>query len=98
VLGRYCRDLGLFSMAEAVYRMTGFPAAKFGFRDRGLLREGFAADLVLFDPKTVIDVGTYEDPKHPPKGIARVFVNGVEVATAGQHGGARPGQILRRAR
>jgi N-acyl-D-amino-acid deacylase len=98
VLGRYCRDLGLFSMAEAVYRMTGFPAAKFGFRDRGLLREGFAADLVLFDPKTVIDVGTYEDPKHPPKGIARVFVNGVEVATAGKHGGARPGQVLRRAR
>ncbi|KPK08541.1 MAG: hypothetical protein AMJ64_03270 [Betaproteobacteria bacterium SG8_39] len=96
VLGRYSRDLGLFLMEEAVYRMTGFPAAKFGFRDRGLLRDGFAADLVLFDPKTVIDVGSYEDPKHPPKGIARVFVNGVEVVAAAQHSGARPGCVLRR--
>jgi len=98
VLGRYCRDLGLFSMAEAVYRMTGFPAAKFGFRDRGLLRAGFAADLVLFDPKTVIDVGSYEDPKHPPKGIAHVFVNGVPVVDSAKHTGARPGRVLRRAR
>jgi len=98
VLGRYCRDLGLFSMEEAVYRMTGFPAAKFGFRDRGLLREGFAADLVLFEPKTVIDVGTYEDPKHPPKGIAHVFVNGTQVVEHGKHTGARPGRVLRRAR
>jgi N-acyl-D-aspartate/D-glutamate deacylase len=98
VLGRYARDLGLFLMEEAVYRMTGFPAAKFGFRDRGLLREGFAADLVLFDPKTVIDVGTYEDPKHPPKGVARVFVNGAEVVAGAKHSGARPGRVLRRAR
>jgi len=98
VLGRYCRDLGLFSMEEAVYRMTGFPAAKFGFKDRGLLREGFVADLVLFDPRTIIDVGSYEDPKHPPKGIAHVFVNGVPVVDAGKHSGARPGKVLRRGR
>jgi len=96
VLGRYARDLGLFSIEEAVYRMTGFPAAKFGFRDRGLLREGFAADLVLFDPKTVIDVGSYEDPKHPPKGIAQVFVNGIPVVEDARHTGARPGRVLRR--
>jgi N-acyl-D-amino-acid deacylase len=98
VLGRYARDLGLFSLEEAVYRMTGFPAAKFGFKDRGLLRAGFVADLVLFDPKTVIDVGTYEDPKHPPKGIAQVFVNGVAVVENARHTGARPGRVLRRAR
>ncbi|MDX1376942.1 MAG: D-aminoacylase [Burkholderiales bacterium] len=97
VLGRYARDLGLFLMEEAVYRMTGFPAAKFGFRDRGLLREGFVADLVLFDPRQVIDVGSYEDPKHPPKGIAHVFVNGVQVVDGGRHTGARPGRVLRRA-
>ena len=97
VLGRYARDLGLFSIEEAVYRMTGFPAAKFGFKDRGLLREGFAADLVLFDPKTVIDVGTYEDPKHAPKGIAQVFVNGIPVVEDARHTGARPGRVLRRA-
>jgi len=97
VLGRYARDLGLFSIEEAVYRMTGFPAAKFGFNDRGLLREGFAADLVLFDPRTVIDVGSYEDPKHPPKGIAQVFVNGIAVVEDARHSGARPGRVLRRA-
>ncbi len=97
VLGHYARDLGLFSLEEAVYRMTGFPAAKFGFRDRGLLRAGMIADLVLFDPKTVIDVGTYEDPKHPPKGIAQVFVNGTAVVEQGKHTGARPGRALRRA-
>jgi len=96
VLGRYSRDLGLFLMEEAVYRMTGFPAAKFGFRDRGLLRPGFAADLVLFDPKRVIDVGSFEDPNHPPKGIERVLVNGVEVVAAAKHTGARPGRALRR--
>ncbi len=97
VLGRYARDLGLFSIEEAVYRMTGFPAAKFGFQDRGLLRAGYAADLVLFDLRTVIDVGSYEDPKHPPKGIAQVFVNGVPVVEAARHTGARPGRVLRRA-
>ncbi len=97
VLGHYARDLGLFSLEEAVYRMTGFPAAKFGFRDRGLLRTGMIADLVLFDPKTVIDVGTYEDPKHPPQGIAQVFVNGAAVVEQGKHTGARPGRALRRA-
>lgn len=98
VLGRYARDLGLFSMEEAVYRMTGFPAAKFSLHDRGLLREGFVADLVLFDPKSVIDVGSYEDPKHSPKGIARVFVNGIAVVEDAKHSGARPGRVLRRAR
>ena len=97
VLGRYARDLGLFLMEEAVYRMTGFPAAKFGFRDRGLLRAGYAADLVLFDPRAIIDVGSYEDPKHPPKGIAQVFVNGAQVVKNAQHTGARPGRVLRRA-
>jgi N-acyl-D-amino-acid deacylase len=98
VLGRYARDLGLFAMEEAVYRMTGFPAAKFGFKDRGLLRAGMIADLVLFDPKTVIDVGTYEDPKHSPKGIMQVFVNGTPVVEHGRHTGARPGRALRRAK
>jgi len=97
VLGHYARDLRLFSMEEAVYRMTGFAAAKFGFRDRGLLREGYAADLVLFDPQAIIDVGTYEDPKHPPKGIVRVLVNGVPVVEHAKHTGARPGRVLRRA-
>src|SRR5262249_17644076 len=62
VLGRYAREQKLFSLSEAVYRMTGFPARKFGFADRGTLEAGKKADLVLFDPVAIIDCGTFEDP------------------------------------
>ncbi|HTO08586.1 MAG TPA: D-aminoacylase [Myxococcota bacterium] len=96
VLGRYARELGLFSLAEAVHRMTGLPARKFGLADRGVIREGAFADLVLFDPRGIIDVGTYEDPNHPPAGIHAVFVNGTRVARHGAHTGARPGRVIRR--
>jgi N-acyl-D-amino-acid deacylase len=97
VLGHYARDLGLFSLEEAVHRMTGFPAEKFGLRDRGVIRAGAFADLVLFDPARIIDVGTYADPNHPPAGIHHVFVNGTAVVRDGAHTGARPGRALRRA-
>ena len=96
VLGRYARDLGLFPLEEAVRRMTGFPARKFGLRDRGEVRPGAFADLVLFDPAQIIDVGTYEDPNHPPAGIPHVFVNGTRVVRDSAHTGARPGRALRR--
>ena len=96
VLGRYARELGLFPLEEAVHRMTGFPARKFKLRDRGELRPGAFADLVVFDPARIIDVGTYEDPNHPPAGIAHVFVNGTRVVRDGAHTGARPGRPLRR--
>jgi N-acyl-D-amino-acid deacylase len=96
VLGRYARDEGLFSLSEAIWRMTGFPAAKFGFRDRGVLRAGARADLVLFDSQTVIDRGTFDDPKHSPKGIAAVYVNGVLAARNGAATDARAGRVLRR--
>jgi N-acyl-D-amino-acid deacylase len=97
VLGRYARDLGLFPLEEAVHRMTGFPARKFALRDRGVIRAGAFADLVVFDPARIIDVGTYEDPNHPPAGIHHVFVNGARVVRDGAHTGARPGRALRRA-
>jgi N-acyl-D-aspartate/D-glutamate deacylase len=97
VLGTYARDLGLFPMHEAVHRMTGFPARKFGLADRGVVRPGAWADLVLFDPARIADVGTYEDPHHPPAGIAHVFVDGTAVVRDGAHTGARPGRALRRA-
>jgi N-acyl-D-amino-acid deacylase len=97
VLGRYARDLKLFPLEEAVHRMTGFPARKFGLRDRGVIREGAFADLVVFDPVRILDVGTFEDPNHPPAGIHQVFVNGVRVVRDGSHSGARPGRALRRA-
>ena len=96
VLGHYARDVGLLSLAEAVHRMTGFPARKFGIVDRGLVRPGAFADLVLFDPARIADVATYADPHHPPAGIVRVLVNGVEVVRDGAHTGARPGRALRR--
>jgi N-acyl-D-amino-acid deacylase len=97
VLGRYARELGLFPLEEGVHRMTGLPARKFGLRDRGVIRAGAFADLVLFDAARIIDVGTYEDPNHPPAGIHHVFVNGTRVVRDGAHTGARPGRPLRRA-
>jgi N-acyl-D-amino-acid deacylase len=96
VLGHYARDEKLFSMEEAVYRMTGFAAAKFGLRDRGLVRAGAFADLVLFDPVRIIDRGTFEDPKRLPEGIRAVFVNGKKAVDNGAVTGMRTGRVLRR--
>ena len=98
VLGRYARDEGLFPLAEAVRRMTGFPAKKFGFTDRGTLNPGAKADLVLFDPETIIDCGTFENPKQMPKGIVSVYVNGALAVQNGKPTGARAGRVLRRAK
>ena len=77
--------------------MTAMSARKFGLTDRGEIRPGAYADLVLFDAARIIDRGTFEDPNQYPDGIARVFVNGVEVVRDGEHTGARPGRALRRA-
>ncbi|MGH7985229.1 MAG: amidohydrolase family protein, partial [Candidatus Binataceae bacterium] len=96
VLGRYSRDGGLFSLAEAVHRMTGMPAAKFKLNGRGTIAIGAYADLVLFDPATIIDTATYEAPQQYPVGIRAVFVNGIAVIRDGRHHGARPGMALRR--
>jgi dihydroorotase/N-acyl-D-amino-acid deacylase len=97
VLGRYARDLGLLTLEDAIWRMTGLPARKFGLQERGALRDGAFADLVLFDPGQIVDVGTYENPNVPPAGIADVFVNGECVVRDGRHTGLRPGRPLRRA-
>lgn len=97
VLGHYARDLSVLSLPDAIYRMTGFSAAKFGLKDRGVLNPGAFADLVLFDPATIIDRGTFEDPKQSPAGIACVFVNGQPVFREGRATDARPGKALRRA-
>jgi N-acyl-D-amino-acid deacylase len=95
VLGHYARDVGLFALEEAVRRMTGLPAAQFGIRDRGVLRPGAHADLVLFDPKTVIDRATWDEPTRPAAGIELVTVNGRAVWRNGAATGARPGRALR---
>jgi N-acyl-D-amino-acid deacylase len=96
VLGHYARELGLLTMEDAIYRMTGMPAEKFGLADRGVLRIGACADLVIFDPETIIDSGSFKEPKRYPVGIAHVFVNGVAVVANGRHTNARPGRPLRR--
>ena len=75
--------------------MTSLPAQTFNLWDRGLLRPGMAADLVVFDEKTIADRATFENPKQPPAGIAWVLVNGQPVIEAGKHTGARGGGILR---
>lgn len=106
VLGRFVRERGVLGLEDAVHRMTGKPAAVFGLEGRGAVREGAFADLVLFDPATVIDAATFEDPVRPAPGIRSVLVNGREVwtegappaaASAGAGGAARPGRLLRRA-
>jgi N-acyl-D-amino-acid deacylase len=79
VLGRYCRELGLFPLEEAVRRMTGVPAGVFGLRDRGVIREGAFADLVIFDPATVIDRADFSEPQQAAAGIELVMVNGEAV-------------------
>lgn len=94
VLGHYVRERRLVRFEEAVRKMTSLPAQRFGFRDRGLLREGFWADVVLFDPNDVADVATYEDPHRDSRGIDVVLVNGEIVREDGRSTGARPGRIL----
>ncbi len=96
VLGHYARDLGLFPLETAVHKMTGLSAARFGLADRGVVRHGAAADLVIFDPATVCDRATYEDPMQSAAGIDRVFANGEVIWEGGCSTGARPGRILRR--
>jgi N-acyl-D-amino-acid deacylase len=98
VVGRYARDERLFSMEEAIRRMTGFAAKKFGLKDRGVVREGAFADLVLFDPAKILDRGTFEEPKRRPAGIEAVFVNGAQAVERGAVTGVRAGKVLRRSR
>jgi N-acyl-D-amino-acid deacylase len=96
VLGHYVRDVKLFTLEEAVRRMTALPAAQFGLKDRGSLRPGAYADLVLFDPVTIADTATFEKPKAPAAGISLVMVNGRVVWNDGAATGSRPGRALRR--
>jgi len=89
------REWGAVSLETAIHKMSGFPATRFGLRDRGFVRPGYGADLVLFDPATVADEATWADPFRTPTGIARVLVNGETVVAAGEPTGALPGRVLR---
>jgi len=95
VLGRYVREERLLSLEEAVRKMTSLPAQKHRLRERGEVRPGFFADLCLFDPETVVDRATYEEPRQYPEGIPYVIVNGALVVDGSVHTGARAGRVLR---
>ena len=96
VLGHYARDLDLLPLHTAVHKMTGKSAEALGLADRGLLREGFAADITVFDPDTIAEKATYLDPHQYAVGVDHVLVNGEPVLAHGEHTGATPGQFLRR--
>ena len=96
VISHYSRDRKLFPLETAIYKMTGLPAGRIGLKDRGVIKAGNYADLTVFDPLTIKDDPTYDEPEKPCSGIARVYVNGVLTAKDGVHTGARAGQIIRR--
>lgn len=96
VLGHYARDLKLFTLETAVYKMTGLPAAKFGLPDRGVLRPGAHADITIFNAENIVDAADFQRSALPAVGIDTVIVNGVPVWRGGRTTGARPGRVLTR--
>ena len=96
VLGHYARTLGLFTMEEAIRRMTALSAERFNLHQRGRLAVGYHADLVLFDPAAIADAASFEHPAVPSHGIVGTWVNGIRVWEAGRPTGERPGALLRR--
>jgi N-acyl-D-amino-acid deacylase len=95
VIGKYVREEGVLSLAEAIRRMTSQPASNISIRDRGQLTEGYYADIVVFDPDDVQDHATFENPHRYSTGMAHVIVNGVQVLKDGEHTGATPGRVVR---
>jgi N-acyl-D-amino-acid deacylase len=98
VLGRYARDEGVITLEQAVRKMTALPAARIGLRDRGQIRQGWYADIVVFDPETVVDRATFEDPHRYPDGIEWVLVNGQIAVESGEFRDVRAGAVLKRGR
>jgi N-acyl-D-amino-acid deacylase len=95
VLGKYVRTDSVLTLEDAVRKMTSATAARLMLRERGLLREGMYADVVVFDPTTIIDHATFEKPHQLSTGVQYVFVNGVAVVSQGKHTGAKPGRVVR---
>jgi N-acyl-D-aspartate/D-glutamate deacylase len=96
VLGRYVRESGVLTLEEAIRKMTSFPAQRFGLQSRGLLKPGMVADIVVFNPDTVIDTATYEEPHQLPKGVEHVIVNGEITVQSSEPQGTLAGRTLRK--
>jgi N-acyl-D-amino-acid deacylase len=96
ILGKYVREEPVLSLETAIHKMTGLPAARLGLPDRGLIREGYVADLVLFDPALIGDQATYANPHRYASGVVHLLVAGQPVIRDGKLTGCRPGRVLRR--
>ena len=95
LLGKYVREEGVIPLEEAIRKLTSLPTTNLGISDRGMLAEGYYADVVVFDPATIIDHATFEDPHQYSTGVVHVFVNGGQVLRDGEHTGATPGRVVR---
>ena len=95
LLGKYVREEKLISLEEAIYRLTGLPASNLKLNDRGFLNEGYYADIVIFDPETIEDHATFENPHQYATGVEHVFVNGIQVLNDGEHTGKFPGRFVK---
>ena len=95
LLGKYVRDEGVVSLEEAIRRLTAFPAENLKIKDRGRLAPDYFADVVAFDPATIQDHATFEDPHQYATGVIHVWVNGTQVLSDGEHTGAKPGRVVR---
>jgi len=95
VLGKFVRDEKIIPLREAIRRLTSFPAANLKIKNRGSLKEGYFADVVVFDPETVSDHATFKKPHQYSTGVSHVFVNGEQVLREGEHTGAKPGRVVR---
>ena len=96
MLGKYSRDETLIPLEEAVRKLAALPAQNLGLRDRGMLKAGYFADVVVFDPAKVQDHATFEKPHQYATGVAHVFVNGTQVLKDHEHTGAKPGRLVMR--
>ena len=94
-LGKYVRDEKLISLEEGIRRLTSLPATNLKIRKRGALKVGYYADIVIFDPASIQDKATFEEPKQYAEGVHHVIINGVPVLRDGQYTGAKPGRVVR---
>lgn len=95
VLGKYARDEGIITLEEAIRKLTSLPASNLKIKERGLLKQDYFADIVIFDPDRIRDHATFEKPHQYSTGVAHVFVNGTQVLKNGEHTGAKPGRVVR---